>query len=67
MITDSNEKIAKAEHIKRSCSNLKFQIFSVYGEYRNARRSRKECFLEPWKKVLADIDKVIIDKNQVQG
>ena len=45
------------------------RFLAIYGEYRNAKQVTQErMFLETMEKVLADIDKVIIDKESgVQG
>ena len=40
----------------------------IYNEYKNAKQVTQErMYLETMEKVLADIDKVIIDKSQVQA
>ena len=44
------------------------RFLSIYGEYRNAKQVTQErMFLETMEKVLADIDKVIIDKESGSG
>ena len=41
---------------------------SIYSEYKNAKQvTRERMYLETMEKVLADIDKVIIDKNSGSG
>ena len=44
------------------------RFLAIYGEYRNAKQVTQErMFLETMEKVLADIDKVIIDKESGSG
>ena len=44
------------------------RFLAIYNEYKNAKQVTQErMFLETMEKVLADIDKVIIDKNSGQG
>ena len=44
------------------------RFLAIYNEYKNAKQVTQErMYLETMEKVLADIDKVIIDKNQAQG
>ena len=44
------------------------RFLAIYGEYKNAKQVTQErMYLETMEKVLADIDKVIIDKNSGQG
>ena len=44
------------------------RFLAIYNEYKNAKRVTQErMYLETMEKVLADIDKVIIDKNSGQG
>ncbi len=44
------------------------RFLSIYGEYKNAKQVTQErMFLETMEKVLADIDKVIIDKESGSG
>ena len=43
-------------------------FFSIYNEYKNAKQVTQErMYLETMEKVLADIDKVIIDKESGSG
>ncbi len=44
------------------------RFLAIYNEYKNAKQVTQErMYLETMEKVLADIDKVIIDKNSGQG
>ena len=44
------------------------RFLAIYSEYKNAKQVTQErMYLETMEKVLADIDKVIIDKNSGQG
>tara|TARA_Y100001970_G_scaffold52683_1_gene66597 strand:+ start:398 stop:1495 length:1098 start_codon:yes stop_codon:yes gene_type:complete len=44
------------------------RFLAIYGEYKNAKQVTQErMYLETMEKVLADIDKVIIDKNSGSG
>ena len=44
------------------------RFLAIYGEYKNAKQVTQErMFLETMEKVLADIDKVIIDKESGSG
>ena len=44
------------------------RFLAIYNEYKNAKRVTQErMYFETMEKVLADIDKVIIDKNSGQG
>ena len=46
---------------------MKLVDFSIYNEYAKAKEVTQErMYLETMEKVLADIDKVIIEKMQVQ-
>ena len=44
------------------------RFLAIYNEYKNAKQVTQErMYLETMEKVLADIDKVIIDKNSGSG
>ena len=44
------------------------RFLSIYNEYKNAKNVTQErMYLETMEKVLADIDKIIIDKNSGSG
>ena len=44
------------------------RFLAIYNEYRNAKQVTQErMYFETMEKVLADIDKVLIDKNSGQG
>ena len=59
--TDKKEVVAKAE-------GEASRFIAIYNEYKNAKAVTQErMYLETMEKVLADIDKVIIEKNAGSG
>ena len=56
----TKEVVAKAE-------GEASRFLAIYNEYKNAKQVTQENYLETMEKVLADIDKVIIDKESGSG
>ncbi len=69
---DAEQILQKAEAYKKevvaTAEGEASRFLAIYNEYKNAKRVTQErMYLETMEKVLADIDKVIIDKNSGQG
>ena len=64
-------KLSKYYKHKRSCCESRGEasrFLAIYNEYKNAKQVTQErMYLETMEKVLADIDKVIIDKESGSG
>ena len=69
---DAEKVLQQAEAYKKevvaTAEGEASRFLAIYGEYKNAKRVTQErMYLETMEKVLADIDKVIIDKNSGSG
>ena len=69
---DAEKVLQEAEAYKKevvaTAEGEASRFLAIYGEYKNAKRVTQErMYLETMEKVLADIDKVIIDKNSGSG
>ena len=69
---DAEQILQKAEAYKKevvaTAEGEASRFLAIYNEYKNAKRvTHERMYLETMEKVLADIDKVIIDKNSGQG